>query len=255
MKPGARLDGRIVVITGAARGLGRVLADGLSQEGARVVLADLDGEGARRGAEEIAATGEALAVEADCATSAGIRTVLDAVEGSWGAPADALVNNAGVLSHGDLLTVEEAEIERVLHVNTVGPMLATREFAARLVATGTPGAVVNITSSTAHVASLPGLSTYAASKGALLAFTRGAATDLARKGIRVNAVSPGWMRTDMSRDLDRADDDGGGLRRRIPMGRPAEPTEMVDAVAFLLSDGAGYVTGTYLAVDGGWLAY
>ncbi len=250
------LAGRRAVVTGAARGLGRAVALGLAARGADVLVADLDGDGAAATAAALETEGHSSGRYAhqagDCATTGGIRRVLDAAEQAWGAPADALVNNAGVLHHAGLLDLDDEDIDRVLRINAMGPIVATREFARRLVAAQAPGAVVNITSSTAHIASLPGLSAYASSKGAVLAFTRGAATDLARHGIRVNAVAPGWMRTDMSASMD---DGSSGLLRRIPMRRPAEPAELVGGIAYLLSDDAGYVTGQSLAVDGGWLAY
>lgn len=246
------MAGRIALVTGAARGLGREVARGLARQGAAVVLADIAAE-VRAAAAEVAAIGPALGVVADCTTTAGIRRVLDATEQQWGAPADALVNNAGILSFTKVLELTDEEIERVLRVNAAGPMIATREFARRLVDAGRAGSVVNITSTTAHVASLPGLAAYGASKGALLSFTRGAATDLARHGIRVNAVAPGWMSTDMSESVEARR--GPGLEVRIPMRRPAHPAELVAGVCFLLSDEAGYVDGTTLAIDGGWMGY
>ena len=204
-------------------------------------------------AAEVSEIGPALGVVADCSTTAGIRQILDAAEDRWGACVCALVNNAGVLSFSGVLELTDDEIERVLRINSMGPMVATREFALRLVEAGKAGSVVNITSTTAHVASLPGLSAYGASKGALLAFTRGAATDLARHGIRVNAVAPGWMATHMSESVD--DRRGVGLEKRIPMRRPAHPAELVAGICFLLSDEAGYIDGTTLAIDGGWMGY
>lgn len=247
-----RLGGRVAVVTGAARGLGREVARGVVAEGAVVVAADVSDDVVGVAAE-ISGTGHAIGVVADCATADGISLVLDAAEHRWGRPADALVNNAGVLSFTPLLDLTDAEIERVLRINAMGPMIATREFARRLVADDRPGAIVNITSTTAHVACLPRQSAYGASKGALLAFTRGAATDLARHRIRVNAVAPGWMETEMSASV--RDRKGPGLEARIPMRRPAHPAELVAGICFLLSDDAGYVDGTTLAIDGGWLGY
>ena len=240
------------MVTGVGRGLGRAIALRLAWEGAAVVAADLEHDGATLTVELIGGEVPAIAVCADCATGEGIEAVLDAAD-HLGGPADALVNNAGVLSDVRVPDVERAEIERVLRVNTIAPMLMTTAFARRLIAVGGVGAVVCITSTTADVASLPGLSTYAASKGAVLAYARGAATDLARYGIRVNSVAPGWIRTDMTKSL--VDDADAPLLGRIPMRRAADPSEIAAAVAWLLSDDAGYVTGTSLAVDGGWLGY
>lgn len=246
----APLQGRTCVVTGGGGGLGRAFALGLGGRGARVVVVDEDGAAAQRAADEVG--GSAFSVTADCTDPGDIDRVLDEVTDQFGAPPDGLVNNAGVLDHAAVLDIDDDRAERVLRINTLGPIRFTRAFARRLVDRSLPGAIVNITSTTAHVASLRGLSTYAASKGGLLAFTRGAAADLAPHGIRVNAVSPGWMRTSMSSSLE---DGSSPLLARIPMGRPADPAELVGAAAFLLSDEAGYVTGTVLPVDGGWLGY
>lgn len=249
---GGRLEGRTALVTGAARGLGRVVAQGLAAEGARVVLADISDE-VVASAAEVAETGPAVGVVTDCATTVGIGRALDTAEREWGSPVDALVNNAGILSFVGVLDLTDDEIERVLRINAMGPMIATREFALRLRDAQRAGSVVNITSTTAHVASMPRLAAYAASKGALLAFTRGAATDLARFDIRVNAVAPGWMETHMAESVDERR--GQGLEARIPMRRPADPAELVAGICFLLSDDAGYIDGTTLAIDGGWMGY
>ncbi|MDA8266839.1 MAG: SDR family NAD(P)-dependent oxidoreductase [Actinomycetota bacterium] len=248
----SRLSGRRAVVTGAGRGLGRAVAWRLAAEGAGVVAADLNAEDLEQTVAGSPAGGAIVPAVADCSRRDGLEQVFDACA-TLGGVADALVNNAAVLSGGPVTDVAEEEIERVLRVNTIGPMLATTAFARRLVAAGAPGAVVNIASTTAHIASLPGLSTYAASKGAVLAYTRAAAADLARYGIRVNAVSPGWIRTAMTSGID--DESDAPLLRRIPMRRPAEPAEIAAAVVWLLADDAGYVTGTSMAVDGGWLGY
>jgi len=189
------LLGRRALVTGAGRGLGRAIALRLAADGAGVAAVDTDAGGAGETARQVQELAPGLPVVADCATADGLRSAFDAAFRAFGGPVDLLVNNAGVLGGGGVLEVAEDDVERVLRVNAMGPMLAIREFGRGLVAAGSPGAVVNITSTTAHVASLPGLGVYAASKAALLAYTRAAATDLARHRIRVNAVAPGWMRT------------------------------------------------------------
>ncbi len=217
-----------------------------------MIAADLDAATLAETVSQSPGGGEIVAFVADCAAAGELERVLDAAL-AFGGEADALVNNAAVLSGGLVADVTGAEIERVLRVNTIGPMLATSAFARRLIAARLPGAVVSIASTTAHVASLPGMSTYAASKGAVLAYTRAAAADLARHRIRVNAVSPGWIRTDMTRDL--GDERDAPLLGRIPMRRPADPAEVAAVIVWLLSGDSAYVTGTSLAVDGGWLGY
>ena len=250
-----RLSGRTGLVTGAGRGLGRAVALGLLEAGSRVAIVDIDEAAVQRVAGELDGIGPVLPIVADCSSSEELGAAFDAVGKEWGEPVDALVNNAGVLSFELANEITDAEIERVLRVNLMGPMLTTREFASRLISAKRGGAIVNITSTTAHIASLPRLSVYAASKGGLLAFTRGAAADLARHSIRLNAVSPGWMVTDMSASLDGKQSDDGELSRRIPLRRPAAPDELVPAIVFLLSDDAGYIDATCLAIDGGWMGY
>lgn len=241
------------MVTGGARGLGAAFAEAIAAEGAATCVADLDTDGATMTADRLrAGGGTAIAVGADCAVTSGIASVLDAVESEWGQPPDGLVNNAGVLSSVRFLQLTDEELERVLRVNTAGPIVATREFARRLAAAERGGAVVNVTSTAAHVASLTGLTAYAASKGGVRAFTHAAAADLARYGIRVNAIAPGWVQTEMSGALAT---ENRGLEQRIPLRRPATPSDLVGGVVYLLSDEARYVTGSTLVIDGGWLAY
>ena len=249
------LEGRTGLVTGAGSGLGRATAIGLLGAGASVAVVDVDEKSVQGVAGELEALGPVLPVVADCSSTKDLGRAFDAVEATWGEPVDALVNNASVLSFELANELTDAEIERVLRVNLMGPMLATREFSSRLIAADRPGAAVNITSTTAHIASLPRLSAYAASKGGLLAFTRGAAADLARYSIRINAVSPGWIDTSMSASLDGRQSGDGELVHRIPLRRPAAPEELVPAIVFLLSNDAGYIDATCLAIDGGWMGY
>jgi NAD(P)-dependent dehydrogenase (short-subunit alcohol dehydrogenase family) len=234
--------------------MGRAIVERLLAGGARVAAADVDpGRLAALEADLHAGQG-LLTVVADMSETAAIDTALDACEAAFGGPVDGLVNAAGVLGYHRLLDLADDDVDRLLRINARGPMLTTREVARRLVRAGLGGSVVNITSTTAHIASVPQVCAYAASKGALLAFTRAAAVDLARHRIRVNAVAPGWIRTAMSAPIDG---DGGAdaLLRRIPMRRAGEPADVAGGVAWLLGDASEYVTGTTLAIDGGWTAF
>lgn len=142
----------------------------------------------------------------------------------------------------------------MLRINTLGPLLMLREFARALDGHERSGAAVNITSVAARSVFQPGLVAYAATKGALESLTGAAAVELADAGVRVNAVAPGWMRTDMTAEVGRAAALEQRLRGRVPLKRPADPEEVMGAVLFLLSDEAAYITGTTVPVDGGWLS-
>jgi 3-oxoacyl-[acyl-carrier protein] reductase len=251
------MDGRVAVVTGAGRGLGAAIAEELAARGATVVVADVDRELATATAEQIASTGEPLrrASSAACDVSdpAAVAALFDAVVAEHGR-IDVLVNNAGV---GAVAPSEELPIEvwsRTLAVNLTGTFLCAQAAARHMLQAGR-GVIVNVGSVFAATG-MPMRAAYAASKHGVVGLTKVLGTEWATRGIRVVAVDPAYVRT----ALDDADQRAGGytaedIERRTPMGRYAEPAEIARVVAFLASDDASFVTGSEVAVDGGWLAY
>jgi 3-oxoacyl-[acyl-carrier protein] reductase len=194
--------------------------------------------------------GDAVPVPGDLGRGADIRPMFDAVEAELGR-LDILVNNAGVWPTAYVKDMSEAEWNATLAVNLTGPFLACREAVARWLAAGCRGSIVNIVSQAAFRGATSGHAHYAASKAGLVAFTVSLAREVAAQGIRVNAVAPGMIATDMARhaletNLER-------YLERIPLGRIADPAEVAGVVVFLASDRAGYMTGATLDVTGGML--
>lgn len=244
------LDDRVALVTGASSGFGLHFAKVLARAGACVALAARRTgliEEARDGIN--AAGGSAMAVAMDVTDSASIARALDAVEREFGSVASVVVNNAGITVPGPLLQLSDADWESVIDTNLNGVAFVTREASRRMIDAGSDGSIVNI-SSILSVRAQKLLSNYAASKAAVVQFTRVAALELARYGIRVNAISPGYFSTELNRAW-LASEDGQALTRRIPQRRTGDLDELNGALLLLASAAGSHMTGSCIVVDGG----
>lgn len=249
------LVGKVAVVTGAAQGIGAACALAMARAGATVVVADLDGAAAQATAARIAGAtaAQVTAARTDVAEPTACRAlIVGAAEGHG--QVDILVNCAAVVVMKPARELDWAAWERIFAVGVYGAFACSQAFAEQVIARGGAGAIVNISSITAHH-SAHGRTAYAASKAALDSMTRSLALEWAAHRIRVNAVAPSHTATDR---LKQAILDGklehGAIVQRIPLGRFAEPDEIADAAVFLCSDQARFITGHVLAVDGGYTA-
>ena len=243
------LDGRVCVVTGAASGIGRAVADALVDAGARVALIDRNGAAVQQAARELADRGaRVLAVECDIADEAAVRAAAQQVRSTLGA-IGGLINNAGLLRPGALEDVSVAEWNAVLAINLTGYLLCAREFGRDMLAAGR-GSIVHIASVSAlHPQTRSGA--YSASKAGVLLLNKQMAAEWGPRGVRSNAVCPGMIRTALSA---RFYEEPGFEARRAAVTasrRVGEPIDIAEPALFLLSDRAGYVNGTELVVDGG----
>lgn len=240
------LEGKTALVTGASRGIGYAIARAYIDAGARVIIT-ARGEGALRAAAESLGP-NAIAMPCDNADPAAIALM---VESAWKlGPTEILVNNAGISPYykrAEYVTVEEWD--SVVDVNLRGSYFASTEVAKRLFAAGLPGSIVNV-SSVSGVVPVERLGVYAATKAGLQQLTKVMALEWADRGVRVNAIAPGWTDTDFTTELF-ASRFGESLRADIPMGRLAASEEITGAAVYLASAASSYVTGAVIVVDGG----
>lgn len=251
-----RLSAKVVIITGAGRGIGRASALLFAAEGARLALVDIDQDRGNAVADEVRmGGGEVIFIHADLTDATLVKTMAETVARTYGR-IDVLYNNAGINHFGKVTDAEESAWDRVMDVNAKSVFL-TCKYVIPFMVQQKKGTIIN-TGSSASLVGLANLSVYTASKGAVLALTRNMALDYAAEGVRVNVLCPGVTATEMTEQVIEDDPDPKAARARfdrvIPRGSMAEPIEIANAALFLASDESSYITGAAIPVDGGYTA-
>jgi NAD(P)-dependent dehydrogenase (short-subunit alcohol dehydrogenase family) len=250
-----RLQDKVCVITGAAQGIGRAIADEFAREGGRLAILDIDLGGARNAAADLRADGaEAEAFECDVSDRASVFSVADEIAGALG-PCDVLVNNAGLALMGPSIDFSESDWRRSIDVMQTGVFFCSQAFGRQMIAERR-GAIVNIASMNATVA-FPMRLAYNAAKAAVVSMTQVLAIEWAEYGVRVNAIGPGVTKTTLvEKAIQQGLVDEAAYIERTPQRRLGRPEEIAKAVLFLASEeDSSFVTGTFLIADGGWSAY
>ncbi len=241
------LTDQVAIITGAGRGIGRVIALTLAEQGANVLINDVDEESAQRVAAEIEQHGhESLAFVADVTDEAQIERMVQAALDKWGR-VDILVNNAGITRDNLLVRMKEDQWDAVLDVNLKGAFICSK-VVARPMMKARGGRIINIASVVGLIGNV-GQANYSAAKGGLIALTKTTARELAGRGITCNAVAPGFIETAMTQQL--SEEAREALLGQVPLARPGTAEDVAAVVAFLASSEAEYITGQVINVDGG----
>ncbi|MFJ7980353.1 MULTISPECIES: 3-oxoacyl-[acyl-carrier-protein] reductase [Lysinibacillus] len=243
-----KLEGKVAVVTGASRGIGRSIALKLADEGAKVVV---NYSGSQAKAEEVVTAiqengGEAIAVQASVSKTEEVSALMDAAVKTFGS-LDILVNNAGITRDNLLMRMKEDEWDDVLNTNLKGVFLCTKAVTRQMMKQRA-GRIINI-SSIVGVAGNPGQANYVAAKAGVIGLTKTTAKELASRNILVNAVAPGFIETEMTEQLP--EDIKQGMLTQIPLAKLGQPEDIAKAVAFLASEDANYMTGQTLHIDGG----
>lgn len=242
-----RLKGKNALITGAAQGIGKAIASGMAREGANVAVADVNIESAERTAAEIAALGvKSTAIKLDVSNQDDVAQAFKIFTQEFGS-LDILVNNAGITRDGVLLRMKEEDWDAVININLKGSFLCSKE-AVRIMAKQRSGKIVSISSVVAFMGN-PGQANYSSSKAGLIGLTKTIAKEYASRGIRANAVAPGFIQTAMTDIL--SDDVKSEMKKAIPIGQFGTPEDVTNAVIFLSSKESDYITGQVIHVNGG----
>lgn len=239
----------IALVTGGAQGIGYACAEALAADGARIILADINADGVQAAAEKLG--NGTVGLVCDMADPAQITAMFDEIETNHGF-VEVLVNNAGIALPGDFLTIEAEQFTKVIDVNLTGTFLATQRAARAMVANKIEGAIVNMSSVNA-VISIPSIAAYCASKGGVMQLTKASSLALAPHNIRVNAVGPGSIDTAMLAGVNADPAAMATVMSRTPLKSIGEARDVADAVVFLASKKAKYITGETIYVDGGRL--
>ena len=248
-----RLEAKVAITTGSGSGIGRATAELFAQEGAKVIVAEYDAEAGQTTVEAIQdAGGEALFVQVDVSKADQVQQMVQTTLDTFGR-IDILFNNAGTLIWGTVLDTAEEAWNRLMGINLNGAFLCSKAVLPHMIERG-GGAIINASSSTGAHDAVGGLAAYVTSKGGITLLTKCMALDHMHDNIRVNAIAPGPTDTPMLRDA-LSPEDLRAFVEAFPLGRLGRPTEVAQAVLFLASDEASFITGTILAVDGGQTAH
>jgi len=243
------LEGKVALITGGAQGIGLTVGEELARKGAHVVLGDVNIEGAEKSAESIKSQGgSASAIQLNVISSKEVQIAFDSISKEFKL-VDILVNNAGVTRDGLMVRMKEADWDLVLSINLKGCFLCSQQ-AAKQMMKQKDGAIVNIASIVGLMGNF-GQANYSASKAGMIGLTKTTAREVASRRIRVNAIAPGFIDTEMTRSLE--EDIRKKLIEQIPLARLGEAKDIADCTAFLVSDQARYITGQVISVNGGML--
>lgn len=250
-----RLDGETAVVTGGARGLGRAMAQALAEAGANLCIIDLNGDGAQKAADEIAALGvKTQAIEADITNEAELKELPRKVMGHFGR-VDILVNNAGIVRNEPAEEMSRETWDAIMELNTTAVFRCSQEF-GRLMIQQKSGKIINIASMSGLIVNYPQPQvSYNASKAAVIMITRSMAAEWAKYNIRVNAIAPGYMETDLTAPLLEKPGTRENWVEPTPMKRMGKPHELGGAVVYLASEASSFTTGHTLVVDGGYTIY
>lgn len=249
------LKGKVAIVTGAAKGMGKAHSLKLSGAGAKVILCDIDLAGCQQVLEEIKKNrGEAIVVKCDASKKTDVDNAVAETIKAFG-KIDILVNNAGIFPFEPFLQMPEANFEKVIDINLKGYFLMAQACAKEMVKQKS-GSIVNISSIAMGQVGVgfAGLTHYCASKGGIVAMAEAMALELAPFGIRVNCISPGAIETPGASTTQMTDEQRAAMLAPIPLKRQGQPEEVANAVLFLASDASSYMTGSVMVVDGGWVA-
>ncbi|WP_281929183.1 SDR family NAD(P)-dependent oxidoreductase [Roseibium album] len=247
------LENKVAIVTGAAQGIGFAVAKRFVSDGAKVVIADIDDAKGEEAVEDLQTIGEAMYIHCNVAERLDVRNMVAETLNGYG-DIDILVNNAGIVIGSDFLELEEADFDRVLSTNLKGAFLCSQAVARHMVEKieggGEPGCIINM-SSVNSVLAIPNQIPYCVSKGGVSQLTKSTALALAPHGIRVNAIGPGSIMTEMLSAVNSDREARQRLMSRTPLLRIGEPAEIAGVAAFLASQDAGYITGQTIFADGG----